>query len=137
MLRNTVGTIILVTVFLQFSPVSAYAEPYGKTRIVVTMDILRPIVSSVTGSAGEVYSIVPGDAEPHGFTLTPSIVRNASSADLIIITGHMEWEEDLVKRVAEERGVETGSIMLNLLDLVERNGTILELEGGRNVHGFW
>ncbi len=136
MLRNTVG-IMLLTLLLTFLPMPTYARLDGKTKIVVTLDILRPIVSSVTGSTGEVYSIVPGDAEPHGFTLTPSVVRNASDADLIVITGHMEWEEDLVKRVAEERGVETGSISLNLLELVERNGTILELEGGRNTHGFW
>ncbi|MEM3658890.1 MAG: metal ABC transporter substrate-binding protein [Thermoproteota archaeon] len=137
MLRNAIGIMLLATVFLTFSTMYTGARLDGKTKIVVTIDILRPIVSSITGSRGEVYSIVPGDAEPHGLTLTPEVVRNASDADLIVITGHMEWEKDLVKRVAEERGVETGSITLNLLDLVERNGIVLKLEGGRNIHGFW
>lgn len=137
MLRNAVGIMLLETVFLTFLTISTDARLDGRTKIFVTMDILKLIVSSVTGSTGEVYSIVPGDAEPHGFTLTPSVVRNASDADLIVLTGHMEWENDLVKRVAEEKGVEPDSICLNLLDLVEKNGTILELEGGSNIHGFW
>lgn len=137
MLRRTGGIILLATVFLAFSKVSTGAVEERRVRILVTMDILRPIVSSVTGSAGEVYSIVPGDVEPHGFTLTPSVVKNASNADLIVITGHMEWEADLVSRVAEEKGVRPDSISVNLLDLIRGNGTLLELEGERNIHGFW
>jgi zinc/manganese transport system substrate-binding protein len=124
----------------------AFPSPWLKTcgarqnrmvRVVVTIDVLRPIVSSITGNVGEVYSIVPENAEPHSFTLTPSAVRNASDSDLIVITGHMEWEADLVNRVAEEKGVNPDSISINLLDLIESNGILLELEGERNIHGFW
>lgn len=115
--------------------ISTIAQKENKIRVAVTIGILKPIVYSIMGSLGEVYSIVPEEAEPHGFTLTPSVVTDALNSDLIIVTGHMEWEEELVKQVAERKGVPPGSISLNLLNLTGIK--ILEFEGERNIHGFW
>lgn len=134
MLRKMI-IVVTIYVFLMGLSIFTIAQSREKIRVAVTIDILKPIVYSIMGGLGEVYSVVPEEAEPHGFTLTPSVVRDALNSDLIIVTGHMEWEEELVKQVAEERGVPPGSISLNLLNLTGIK--ILEFEGERNIHGFW
>lgn len=104
-------------------------------RITVSIDILKSIVSPIISEFGEVHSIVSGEVDPHSFTLTPEAVNIARGSDLLIITGHMEWEEDLVNQIAEEKGVGADSISINILNL---NGIrILNINGDRNIHGFW
>lgn len=134
MLRKMISAIMVSAVLMGLS-IPTIAQREERVRVAVTIDILKPIVYSIMGNIGEVYSIVPEEAEPHGFTLTPSVIRDALNSDLIVITGHMEWEEELVKQVAEEKDVQPGSISLNLLNLTGIK--ILEFEGERNIHGFW
>jgi ABC-type Zn uptake system ZnuABC Zn-binding protein ZnuA len=107
----------------------------GGVRVTVTVDILKTIVSPIIDGVGEAASIVSGEAEPHSFTLTPSIIKDAANSDLIVVTGHMEWERELIRKVAEERGVDSEAISLNLLEV--SGVRILEIEGERNLHGFW
>lgn len=104
-------------------------------RITVSIDILKSIVSPIVNEFGEVHSIVSGEVDPHSFTLTPEAVNIARGSDLLIITGHMKWEEDLVSQIAEEKGVSADSISINILNL---DGIrILDINGDKNIHGFW
>lgn len=113
----------------------AQVNSVNPVRIVVSIDILRSLVSPIVSGVGEVYSIVSGEVEPHGFTLKPSMIAAACESDLLIITGHMEWEEKMVEEVAKSRGVSADLISINLLKL---NGIIvMDFQGERNVHGFW
>lgn len=107
----------------------------GIIIVVVSIDVLRSIVSPIIGEAGEVYSIVSGAVEPHSFTLTLEAVNIALRSDLIVITGHMEWEKKLVNLVAEEKGVSPDLISVNAMNLSWIK--ILDLNGERNIHGFW
>ncbi|MEM1558318.1 MAG: zinc ABC transporter substrate-binding protein [Thermoproteota archaeon] len=129
----TVTSILITSIFEN----SVFTQQTGGIRILVTMDILKLLVSPIVGDRGEVVSIVPEGVEPHSFNLNPNIIRAALNSDLIVITGHMEWEKNLVERVAEEKGVPPSSISINLLDLAKSNGTLLKLDGGENIHGFW
>ncbi|MBO3839800.1 MAG: zinc ABC transporter substrate-binding protein [Thermoproteota archaeon] len=129
----TVASIIIAGIFES----SVFTQQVGGVRILVTMNILKLLVSPIVGDRGEVVSIVPEGVEPHSFTLNPSVILAALNSDLIVITGHMEWERELVERVAEEKGVSPDSISINLLELVKNNGTILKINGEENVHGFW
>ncbi|MEM2342148.1 MAG: zinc ABC transporter substrate-binding protein [Candidatus Bathyarchaeia archaeon] len=107
----------------------------GIVRVSVSIEILKSIISPIISGVGEIHPIISGDIEPHSFTLTPDAIDIARESDLIIITGHMKWEEDLVNQVAKERGVSADSISINILNL---NGIrILNLNGERNIHGFW
>lgn len=104
-------------------------------RVVVSVEMLKAIVSPIINGVGEVYPIISEEAEPHSFTLTPSIIHDVCRSDLIVVTGHMEWENKLVEEAAKVRGVNADLISINLLEL---DGVkILSLDGGRNVHGFW
>jgi len=125
---------IIVLVSLDLS-IRVSAQNKDKIRIAVSIDILKPIVSEIVGDLGEVYSIVPEEAEPHSFTLTPDIIKKASDSDLIVITGHMEWEKKLVKQVAETKNAQPDLISIDLLSLAGIK--ILEINGERNIHGFW
>lgn len=107
----------------------------GPVRVAVSIEMLKTIISPILSGVGEVYSIISGEVEPHSFTLTPEVIENASKADLIVITGHTEWEEDLIRRIAEAKGVSADQISINLLELSEIR--ILDLNGERNLHGFW
>ncbi|MDW8034061.1 MAG: zinc ABC transporter substrate-binding protein [Nitrososphaerota archaeon] len=113
------------------------AQQTDEIRIIVTIDVLRLLVSPIVGDKGEVASIIPEGIEPHGFTISPSIIRAVLNSDLIVITGHMEWEKDLVETIAEEKGISPDSISINLLELVKESGVILKINGEDNVHGFW
>lgn len=104
-------------------------------RITVSIDILKSIVSPIISDFGEVHSIVSGEVDPHVFTLTPEAINIARGSDLIIITGHMMWEKELVNRVAGEKGVSADLISINIAGLDEIK--ILELNGEKNIHGFW
>lgn len=135
MLKKTIIIIVIMTLVSLAALTGFSIQKEEKMKVAVSIDILRPIVSEVIGDIGEVYSIVPEGAEPHSFTLTPNAVKSALDADLIVVTGHMEWEEKLVRQIAGEKGVQPESISVNLLKL--SGIKILEIEGERNIHGFW
>lgn len=135
MLHKKIPVIIVVIILTGSDLSPCLAQKEGKIRVAVTLDIIKTIVSPILGDAGEVYSIVSGDIEPHSFTLTPGIIRDSLNSDLIVVTGHIGWEKELIERVSVERGVQFSLISLNLLEL--GGIRILEIEGERNVHGFW
>ncbi|MEM1586746.1 MAG: zinc ABC transporter substrate-binding protein [Candidatus Bathyarchaeia archaeon] len=126
----------LASVELDVSIVSAsVVQNNDPIRVVVSVEMLKAIVSPIIDGVGEVYPIISGGVEPHSFTLTPSIIHDVCRSDLIVVTGHMEWENKLVEEAAKVRGVNADLISINLLEL---DGIkILSLDGGRNVHGFW
>jgi zinc/manganese transport system substrate-binding protein len=134
-LYKKAAIIIAVSLLLGLTlPTHSAPQKHG-VKVVVTLSILQTIVSPIVGDVGEVYSIVSGDVEPHSFTLTPSTIQEALNSDLIVITGHMDWEMELIERVSEEKGVQPSLISLNLLNLTGIK--ILEIEGVKNIHGFW
>ncbi len=133
--RSIIAVVVVIITLVGLDAFTCVAVQEDKIKIAVTIDILKPIVSSIVGEIGEVYSIVPEEAEPHSFTLTPKVIKEALNSDLIVITGHMEWEEKLVERVAEARNIQPEFISINLLNL--SGIKILEIEGERNIHGFW
>ncbi|MBS7610013.1 metal ABC transporter substrate-binding protein [Candidatus Bathyarchaeota archaeon] len=139
MLPKKVISILIIMAFVEglgiSSPTAKQDSDSDTIRIVVTMDILQSIVFPIIEGEGEVSSILYEGAEPHGFILTPRDIDKARNSDLIVITGHMEWEEKLVVQVSDEKKVPKESISLNLLNL--SGIKILELDGQRNFHGFW
>lgn len=141
MRRSTISTTIIIAAILLMLMVkpglsTAFAEQNDKpVRVVVSIEMLKTIASPLLRGIGEVYSILSGEAEPHSFTLTPGTIDYACNSDLLIVTGHMTWEEKLVEEVARIRGASADSISINLLRL--DNIKILSLDGEKNYHGFW
>ncbi|MEM1582269.1 MAG: zinc ABC transporter substrate-binding protein [Candidatus Bathyarchaeia archaeon] len=132
---SAITVVIVLVVLAIFSTSNTFARPDDKIRVVVSIDILGAIISPIVNGVGVVYSIVSEGTEPHSFTLTPNTVNMALDSDLIVVTGHMGWENDLVRRVAEEKRAHTDLISISLLSLTGIR--ILSLNGERNIHGFW
>lgn len=139
-MKKLLGFIILILLSslssLQF--INADLQPI---KIAVSLGVFVPVVRDIGGTFVNVFSIVPPGVEPHEFTLTPGVIQNASSANLIIIDGHIEWENQLLNAVAQAKGQKIDAFSLNLMNYIS-NMTILEMPPGsgmtgKNVHGYW
>ncbi|MEM4474764.1 MAG: metal ABC transporter substrate-binding protein [Candidatus Bathyarchaeia archaeon] len=119
-----------------FNALTVFSNPDNKIlKVAVLIDFLKAIVSPIVDELREVYSIVSGEVEPHSFTLTPEVIQIARDSDLIVVTGHIIWEEELVRQTAEVKGASSDLISINIMNL---DGIkILSLNGDRNIHGFW
>lgn len=58
-----------------------------KLKVVTTFTIVADMAANVAGGAAEVVSLIPAGAEVHNFQPTPSDVRAASEADLVLWNG--------------------------------------------------
>lgn len=58
-----------------------------KLRVVTTFTILADMAANVAGDAAEVASLIPAGAEVHNFQPTPSDIRVASDAGLVLWNG--------------------------------------------------
>lgn len=56
-------------------------------KVVTTFTIVADMAAAVAGDAAEVVSLIPAGAEVHNFQPTPSDIRAASDADLILWNG--------------------------------------------------
>ncbi|MEM3019648.1 MAG: hypothetical protein QXO92_05300, partial [Candidatus Bathyarchaeia archaeon] len=74
MLPKKIISILAIMAFLGGfgiqSPKANQDRDSDTIRVVVTMDILKSIVSPIIDGEGEVSSILSEDAEPHSFMLT-------------------------------------------------------------------
>lgn len=61
---------------------------------------LSGIVSEVGGAYVETSILLSEGVEPHAFTVTPQVIAIAESADLLVFTGHFDWEEELANQTA-------------------------------------
>ncbi|RLE72717.1 MAG: ABC transporter substrate-binding protein, partial [Thermoprotei archaeon] len=82
-------------IFLMLINLFSYIS-YRKVLVAVTLEPLASIVYEIGGGLIEVEVLLPEGVEPHTFQLTRDVIETASRADLIVHTGHMEWEKELV-----------------------------------------
>lgn len=67
--------------------IAAPAAAAEKLRVVTTFTIIADMAANVAGDAAEVTSLIPAGAEVHNFQPTPSDIRAASEADLVLWNG--------------------------------------------------
>ncbi|MHA2423681.1 MAG: metal ABC transporter substrate-binding protein [Candidatus Thorarchaeota archaeon] len=133
LLLFSIGVIGLVPI------VDAQTEPI--LQVAVSVAPLGGIVDIVGQSYVQTDVLLPEGVEPHAAQLPQSAIDAASSADLLVLTGHFPWEEDLVNQSAtpyidlhdyEEFGLELSPIP----------GGHVEQEPGHehedgNLHSYW
>jgi ABC-type Zn uptake system ZnuABC Zn-binding protein ZnuA len=139
-MRKDIHTIIMLIMIATLMTFNVEGS-LGKIKIAVSIGVLKNIVEEIGGNRVEVFSIVPPNVEPHTFTITPQVIYQASTARLIVIDGHMDWEMKLVEQVANAKGMKQSDISINLMDYADKM-TILEIPSwtgvsGRNYHGYW
>jgi ABC-type Zn uptake system ZnuABC Zn-binding protein ZnuA len=65
--------------------------------VAVTIAPLEGIVRSVGSVEIETTVLLTEGVEPHAFNVDPSIISAAQNADLLVLSGHFHWEEDLAE----------------------------------------
>src|SRR5690554_1093767 len=83
------------------TPLESEPAEVGKPQVLTTFTVIADMVRAVGGDAVEVESITKVGAEIHGYEPTPSDLRNAASADLILDNGLglERWFEQFVERI--------------------------------------
>lgn len=127
-----------------FHRTSAQTTP--ALQAAVSIQSLTGIVREVGGVQLVVSTLLPEGVEPHAFTLTQSVIDAAYSADLLVLTGHFDWEEELATQVGKPYitledykifGAEllsfsgTGSSHRSYLEEMRQDGQ------DENLHGYW
>jgi len=87
---------LLVVAILPF----ATAQTDSAIDIAVSVAPLGGIVEEVGGAYVETSVLLREGVEPHAFTIDPSLLAVVNNADLLVLTGHYHWEEDLVNQTS-------------------------------------
>lgn len=80
--------------------VEVYAQVQPVHNVAVSVDSLAGIVEDIGGSLVNTTVLLEQESDPHAFILTPQIIARADTADLLVVTGHFEWEKELANRTS-------------------------------------
>ena len=74
-------------------------------RAVVSIAPLKPLVKNILGEDFEVSVLVPQGASPETFEPTPKQLREVESARFVFGTGLLEFEQELLHRIARNEQI--------------------------------
>ncbi|MFW9848965.1 MAG: metal ABC transporter solute-binding protein, Zn/Mn family [Candidatus Thorarchaeota archaeon] len=118
--------------------VAAQDEPV--LHVAASVAPLGGIVDIIGQRFVETYILLPEGVEPHAAQLPQEAIDAATSADLLVLTGHFTWEEDLVNQ--------TATPYIDLHDYEEFGLELSPIPGGQtsdenhnhedgNLHSYW
>jgi ABC-type Zn uptake system ZnuABC Zn-binding protein ZnuA len=88
------GLLVVVSLAGMVPEIQAQSVPV--LDVAVSIAPLAGLVNEVGGSYIETSVMLPEGIEPHAASLTPEAIAAADAADLLVLTGHFTWEEELV-----------------------------------------
>ncbi len=91
------GIMIVIMIAGNVSIAEAQSEPV--LTIAVSVTPLAGIAEKVGGGYNAITTILPEGVEPHAAQLPQDAVNAANDADLLILTGHFSWEDNLLEQV--------------------------------------
>ena len=74
-------------------------------RVIVSIAPLKPLVENILGADFEVSILVPQGASPETFEPTPKQLREVESARFVFGTGLLEFEQELLHRIARNKQI--------------------------------
>ena len=77
-----------------------------KSQIFVSIAPLRPLVTAITGEDFDVEILVPTEASPESFELTPRQFISLHDAQMILAIGLIDFERNMLSKVDEGRVVD-------------------------------
>lgn len=99
--RAVLAIILCSWIFISVGPhIIVHAQTESKLMVAVSVAPLGGITDSVGGAYVETTLLLTEAVEPHAFTIDPSIVAIADNADLLVLTGHYDWENELANLTA-------------------------------------
>lgn len=76
-----------------------------ENRVVVSIAPLKPIAEAILGGDFEISVLVPQGASPETFEPTPKQLREVESARFVLSTGLLEFEQELLRRIARNEQI--------------------------------
>ncbi len=141
------GLIVLGCLLLSSSAVWFTPDVAAQTEIVLDIAVSVVPLAGIVEKVGQGYIgisvLLPEGVEPHSIQLPQSAIDAAANADLLVLTGHFPWEEELANQT------ETPFITLEDYEafgavLSPIPGTTSDFEpaqdhdhGNENPHSFW
>ncbi|MBN2229465.1 MAG: zinc ABC transporter substrate-binding protein [Candidatus Thorarchaeota archaeon] len=78
--------------------VQAQTQPVH--NVAVSVASLSGIVEEIGGDLINISILLNQETDPHAFTITPLTLQIANDADLLVLSGHFHWEEELANQTA-------------------------------------
>lgn len=93
----------LILAVLLTSTTMAMAQPTKKFKVLTSFTIIADIAKNIAGDAAQVESMTKVNAEIHNYQVTPSDIRRAHNADLLLYNGlNLErWFEKFFNNLAD------------------------------------
>ena len=76
-----------------------------ENRAVVSIAPLKPLVENILGDDFDITVLVPQGASPETFEPTPKQLRDVETARLVFGTGLLEFEQELLHRIARNKQI--------------------------------
>ncbi|GAW95137.1 MULTISPECIES: metal ABC transporter substrate-binding protein [Colwellia] len=107
---------LLSLMILLTSTTMAMAEPTKKFKVLTSFTIIADIAKNIAGDVAQVESLTKVNAEIHNYQVTPSDIRRAVDADLLLYNGlNLErWFDKFLNNLA---GVPREVISKNIIPL--------------------
>jgi zinc/manganese transport system substrate-binding protein len=136
--KNLVIIVILIAILLLFGKVVG-SSGIGKVIVTVSIEPISFFVYEIGGPYVEINYIVSEEEEFHEIVITSNMVSKVLSSDLIIITGHIAWEEELLMLISEEKEREVSGFSLDLMGDLRDQLILMNFPGTNelNIHGYW
>jgi ABC-type Zn uptake system ZnuABC Zn-binding protein ZnuA len=109
-------------------------------NIAVSIQPLAGIVREVGGTQTAISVLLPEGVEPHTFSLTQAVIDAANTADMLVLTGHFVWEEELASQTSKPYITleDYEALGAELLPLPSQEPQVFRQHShGENLHGYW
>ncbi|MFW9980289.1 MAG: metal ABC transporter substrate-binding protein [Candidatus Thorarchaeota archaeon] len=138
-------SLLLIPLLMSLVVLEVQAQDQPMHNVAVSVASLAGIVKEVGGAHISTSVLLEQETDPHAFPITPEVIATADAADLLVLTGHFHWEEELANLTA------TPFIALHDEDAWENyedyGASLSPMPGGEsgedehdhegNLHGFW
>ena len=100
--RLAIIPILLLVLPLALNTVSVEAQPQTNPvlEVAVSVPSLATIIKDIGGDLVAVSSLLNQSQDPHSISMTPQMLALADAADLLVVTGHFQWEEELANQTS-------------------------------------
>ena len=100
--RLVIIPILLLVLPLALSVVLVEAQPQAEPvlEVAVSVPTLATIIKDIGGDLVAISFLLQQEADPHAIPMTPEMLAMANSADLLAVTGHFQWEEELANQTS-------------------------------------
>lgn len=87
-----------------------------KLNLVVSIHPVASLIGELIGDEANVFTMLPQGGSPHGFEITPDVMRKLGEADVVVIVGLSldPWAEKASKNSGKK-----GHVLLNFSELIE------------------